>query len=574
MIASDLAEAPQAQRAGTLPADMRRSLAVFDVLVVILLGATAAIAWTGGGRFELLGVPVAARSWPRPLLAALLLFAATHALPAVRGGVADVVRRLAELTTAAMIVGAVGVTAAYIIHACGGLDSHGYVAFSALLSRGHLDRPMPDLSWVPVAPVGDIASPLGFSPSPDGSALVPIFSPGAPLLMAVARLMAGADAVFWVSWICQAALVAVVFLLARHRYGTLTAGLAAALMAAHPVAAAYAMQAMSDVPATLATVLAVYWMCGRSTPQPMLAGLAGSLAVLTRPPLLLALVVLGVLTLRRTPRAALTMGAFVMPGLLWLMWTQYRLFGNPLISGIGSASTLFTLAAVPHNVAAHGKWFLIVHTPLIVPALWLGWRSDRWFATVAASTAAAVALPYAFFGGLFDDWEMVRFLLPGLALLVPIAAEGVATLLRRIPSPAARQWSVVALSLVALLASGRWLDSHGVLTLPALEAKYPRAAEWIASRAPANAVVLASLHSGSVDYYSGRLTLRWDALPADSLAETVTAAGRRGMPVYAVLEGYEMAQFERRFAGQLGSRVDFEPVDRVLTTYIAELRIR
>ena len=56
--------------------------------------------------------------------------------------------------------------------------------------------------------------------------------------------------------------------------------------------------------------------------------------------------------------------------------------------------------------------------------------------------------------------------------------------------------------------------------------------------------------------------------------ETVAAAGQRGMPVYAVLEGYEMPQFERRFAGQLGSRVTFEPVDRVLTTYIAELRAR
>jgi len=553
---------------------MRRSLAVLDVLVVVLLGAAMAIAWSGGGRFELLGVPVSARSWPRALLAALLLFAATHALPALRGRAADLVRRLAVLTTAALIVAALGVTAAYIIHACGGLDSHGYVAFSALLSEGRLARPMPDLSWLPVPRVEEIASPLGFMPSPDGSALVPVFSPGAPLLMAAARLMAGADAVFWVSWICQAALVGVVFLLARHRYGTLTAGLAAALMAAHPVAAAYAMQAMSDVPATLATVLAVYWMCGRSNPQPVLAGLAGSLAVLARPPLLLALAVLGALTLRRTPRAALTMGAFVMPGVLWLMWTQYVLYGNPLVSGIGTASTLFTIAAVPHNVVAHGKWFLIVDTPLSVPALWLGWRSDRWFATVAASTAAAVALPYAFFAGLFDDWEMLRFLLPGLALLVPIAAEGVATLLRRLPSPAAQQWSVVALSLVALLASGRWLDSHGVLALPVLEAKYPRAAEWIASRAPEDAVVFASLHSGSINYYSGRLTLRWDALPSDRLAETVAAAEQRGMPVYAVLEGYEMPQFERRFAGQLGSRVTFEPVDRVLTTYIAELRVR
>src|SRR6185503_9177258 len=149
---------------------MRRSLAVLNVLVVVLLGAAMAIAWSGGGRFELLGVPVSARSWPRALLAALLLFAATHALPALRGRAAAVVRRRAVLTTAALIVAALGVTAAYIIHACGGLDSHGYVACSALLSQGRLARPMPDLSWLPVPRVEEIASPLGFMPSPDGSA--------------------------------------------------------------------------------------------------------------------------------------------------------------------------------------------------------------------------------------------------------------------------------------------------------------------------------------------------------------------------------------------------------------------
>jgi hypothetical protein len=345
-------------------------------------------------------------------------------------------------------------------------------------------------------------------------------------------------------------------------------------MAAHPVAAAYAMQAMSDVPSTLATVLAVYWMVGRREPQPILAGLAGSIAVLARPPLLLPMLVLGAIRLRSARSDSVRFAAAVLPGLLWLMWLQWHLFGNPLASGHGSFRELFTVDAALHNVTAHGKWFLVVHTPLVVPALWLGWRSDRAFGTLALATAAGVALPYIFFGGLFDDWEMLRFLLPGIALLVPVAAEGVVTLLRRLVSPAIQPWTVAALALVALLASGRWLESHGVLALPLLEAKYPRAADWIARRTPANAIVLASLHSGSVNYYSGRLTLRWDALPPDRLTESVAAAAQRGQPMYAVLEEYELPQFEQRFAAQIGSQVDVEPVDRVLTTYIATLRRR
>ena len=72
----------------------------------------------------------------------------------------------------------------------------------------------------------------------------------------------------------------VVFAMARMRYGTLTAGLAAVLMAAHPVAAAYSMQAMSDIPATLATVVAVYALAARREPLPVVAGLAASLAIM------------------------------------------------------------------------------------------------------------------------------------------------------------------------------------------------------------------------------------------------------------------------------------------------------
>lgn len=556
------------------PDQMLRLKNVADLLVVALFAAAAAIAWTGGGRVEFGGFRLSAGSWSRPLVAAVLLFAATRgrALLRRRTSPADAAQRLATLITAALIVAALMATAAFIIHACGGLDSHGYVAFSELLSRGRISRPLSDLSWLPVDRAADVAAPLGFIPSSDGLKLLPEFPPGLPLLMAGARLLAGPQAVFWVPWLCQACLVAIVFLLSRHRYGTLTGGLAAALMAAHPVAAAYAMQAMSDVPATLATVVAVYATMGRDKPRPLAAGLAGSLAMLIRPPLLLPMVVLCAAGLRRTPRAALVMAVGVLPGLLGLMLLQYQMFGSPLVSGHGSAGRLFTTDAAIHNLTAHGKWFLIVHTPLIVPALWLGWRADRRFGTLMMALAGAVALPYVFYVVPFDDWEMLRFLLPGLALLIPVAAEGVASLLRRLPSPALRQLAVVAVAALALITSGQWLDSHGILALPRFEAKYPRVATWFAQRTPANAVVLASLHSGSVQYYSGRLTLRWDAIPPGRLARTVAAAGARGLPVYAALESYEMPQFERRFAGEIGTEVTFDPLDRIFTTYMAELR--
>lgn len=554
---------------------MRLTAVVVDVLVSLLLVAAAMIALTGGRRLEIAGAAISARDWSRPLAAALVLFVASQAPDVVRRRVSggQVVRRLAILVTASLPVVALASTAVYIIHACGGLDSHGYVAFSELLSRGKLSRPLPDVPWLAVDRPADVLSPLGFIPASDGRSIIPEFPPGLPILLAAARLVAGPDAVYWVAWLCEIALVGVIFAMARERYGTLTAGLAAALIAAHPVVAAYSMQTMSDVPATLATVVAVYALAALRTPAPAAAGLAASFAILIRPPLALPMVVLGVWALRCTPRAAWNMAAWTLPGLLGLMLLQYELFGNPLVSGHGSAGHLFTVSTLAHNLTAHAKWFLIVQTPLAVPALWWGWRSDKPFATSMLTIAFAEALPYFFYGVPFDDWEMLRFLLPGIALLVPVAAEGAGSLLRRLPQPAMPQVGVVAISVLALFASSRWLGSHGYLTMAITETKYPRVAEWFSAHTTPDTVVFASLHSGSINYYSGRQTLRWEAIPPDRLVPTLQGLAARGIPAYVVFDSdYESNQFRRRFSEAVGTQVRMEPVDRIFTTIIATIR--
>jgi hypothetical protein len=287
------------------------------------------------------------------------------------------------------------------------------------------------------------------------------------------------------------------------------------------------------------------------------------------------MVVLGVAALRRTPRTAWAMAAWTLPGLLALMLLQYELFGNPLVSGHGSAGHLFTVSTLAHNLTAHAKWFLIVHTPLAVPALWWGWRSDKPFATLMFATALAEALPYFFYGVPFDDWEMLRFLLPGIALLVPVAAEGVGSLLRRLPQPVMPQLGVVMISFMALFASSRWLGSHGYLTMSITETKYPRVAEWFTAHTTPETVVFASLHSGSINYYSGRLTLRWEAISPDRLVPTLQGLAARGTPAYVVFDSdYESDQFQRRFGELIGTQVRLEPVNRIFTTIIATIQHR
>jgi hypothetical protein len=65
-----------------------------------------------------------------------------------------------------------------------------------------------------------------------------------------------------------------------------------------------------------------------------------------------------------------------------------------------------------------------------------------------------------------------------------------------------------------------------------------------------NSVVLAFERSGSLRYYAGRMTLRYDVLEPDWLDRAVTWLTARGIHVYAVLDQRQVAECKRRFAGQ------------------------
>ena len=57
-------------------------------------------------------------------------------------------------------------------------------------------------------------------------------------------------------------------------------------------------------------------------------------------------------------------------------------------------------------------------------------------------------------------------------------------------------------------------------------------------------------HSGSIRYYSGRLTLRYDWLDGDWLDRAIEVLERSGRPVYVLLDDWEEPAFRERFAGQ------------------------
>jgi len=65
-----------------------------------------------------------------------------------------------------------------------------------------------------------------------------------------------------------------------------------------------------------------------------------------------------------------------------------------------------------------------------------------------------------------------------------------------------------------------------------------------------NSVVLVWERSGTIRYYSGRTTLRYDYLDREWLDRCVAWLRGRGVHVYAVLDPNHVEQCRRRFAGQ------------------------
>jgi phosphatidylserine/phosphatidylglycerophosphate/cardiolipin synthase-like enzyme len=107
------------------------------------------------------------------------------------------------------------------------------------------------------------------------------------------------------------------------------------------------------------------------------------------------------------------------------------------------------------------------------------------------------------------------------------------------------------------------------------ERRYVRAAEFIGERTPPSAIVLAAQHSGSVRYYSHRLTLRYDALSADRLDRTLQELKEKGHHPYLVLDDFEQQDFRSRFAmSNRAGRLDWSPLFQVASdprVYIYDL---
>ena len=556
----------------------------------------AALIWsvvgllTGGFVLRVWGFTVMSRNPLRPFAAAVALAAiAVWALGRDRSTsrlvlLAGTRARRAGHVAAFASLAAFAIAAAWNTRAAGGSDSSCYVLQADAFAHGRaslepvLSEVPPGLSPAALAPIGFIASPA------PPHAAVPICASGLALMMAPV-LVAGRELVFLVVPVFAGLLVWWTFSFASRVADGATAACAAILLACSPIFLYQAVQPMSDVPAAALFMGALVCALRGGRASAFAAGALASLAVLTRPNLVIVIAPL-VLLLKNRDSATFPenpdgpgLSESVKPGqsrFLWfvaggvpagilLLALNAARYGGPLASGYGDSAGLFAWAHVAPNLARYPRWLLETQSPLIVLALagpvmlWArGWRRVALAATLSLAGVFATYFAYT----VFDDWWYLRFLLPALPLLMVFMTFSMFAIARRLSRAHGRRGAVIV---CALLASW-YLDvaaRRHAMDLRLLEARFRVTGEYAGRSLPANVIVLAVQHSGSVRFYGGKPSLAWDGIDPSALDQVIALLRTRGFAPVIVLEDAEEQPFRTRFATQGAGQLDWPPAAEV-----------
>jgi 4-amino-4-deoxy-L-arabinose transferase-like glycosyltransferase len=566
----------------------------------IALGAAlAAAVWTivliifGGFDTSILGIRVRTSDPFRPFLiavTAVLMFVAAvgddrtdtemeSVLDVVARTLSRIDLRLPAIILAVAIV-IVGLT--WSSKAAGGSDSYGYISQAELWLNGRLEITQPWVEQVPWPNAEGTFSPLGYRAGRTRTTITPTYSAGLPMMMALAKVVAGHCAIFWIVPLSGGVFVLAIFGIGR-RVGGDPAGLVAAwLLATSPSFLYMLLQPMSDIPAAAAWMVAFWCITSGTIGGAIAGGLAATLAVLIRPnlaPLASILALWFILEWRakgpdrqRYLRQGAAFLAALLPGVAVTAALNAFWNGSPFVSGYGTFADIFSFRNFLANAGNYAAWLSETQTPLafvgiaafFAPARWL-WPDVRQSTVLVCGLfVAGVWLEYCAYLT-FGAWLDLRFLLPAIGLMMVGLAVALLRLTRTTSGPMRGRRLVIALAVAFVVIM---LGRHGVqfATREAVfdqqrwEMKYPIVSALVAARTEPNAVIFSSLHSGSLRYYAGRMTLAYLSLDPAWLDRTISWLDAHGAHPYAVLEASEVNEFKERFSSANGAgRLEMTP---------------
>ena len=565
------------------------------ILALVALAWACVLLVVGGFTLHLGWLRLGARDATRALLAATVFIVSyvflagperlrsdaawiARPLGGRTAAIQEALRRRAAIPAAIVSLFTLLAGIGYGTFVAGGSDSYGYVSQAELWESGNLHVRQPLAAALPWSNALFTLSPLGYAPGTSGQDIVPTYPPGLPLLMAASRKVLGSNGQYYVVPALAALAVWLTFLLGRSLTGRASVGFSAALvLAASSPFLLMTMLPMSDVPAAAAWTLALLLALNGSVAASFASGAAAALAVLIRPNLVPVALVFAVSLLWRPARtrgvrlAALWSPlAFVcglVPGLVSVGVLNNDLYGSPLRSGYGDLRQIYALGYFPINFLGFLRWivgsgcsYVLVGTA----AAWAIWPRTMRPQHAGAPTRLllggfilAIWLSYVFYQP-YDAWWCLRFLLPIWPVSIVLAAALATGLFARMRLPAV---SAVLVGVAVLLAAWGCQAARAQSGFRLDEQRYVAAAAYVARHTEPDALVLSMQHSGSLRYYAGRVTIRYERLDPRSLDRDVDALSRLGYHTYIVLDDSEVPAFKEHFAsGNALGRLDWLPV--------------
>ena len=550
---------------------------VLRALVVAGVAWTLFVALLGGFDLRPFDIPFKSTEADRPGYATLLFIVLYAAL--YRRGLGDDVRWLesradpvarfverwsASIALAAAAV-AFGLGMTYGIHVAGGSDSYGYVSQSRLWLERDLIVEQPIARAVPWPDADWTFAPLGYRPAQGGGAIVPVYGPGLPVLMALGQLAIGQCGAYVVVPLLAAWLVWLTYRLGEAVASPITGVTSALLMSTSPVFLFMTLNPMSDVPVSAFLTAGLVLALSSSRRRALWTAVAVSLGIFVRPNLVPIGAIYLIVLLLRAPAGERwrTVWQFAAGGaipVLAVALTNAALYGAPWYAGYGSLSEMYSASFFTLNVRRYLTWLLQKETPLVFlapVAIVLCWRTAndrrRLAYRVLGAFIAAVWLVYLFYLP-FDTWSYLRFMLPAFPAMMVLAVVAAAFILVRFvggtPPRGSRSAAAVGLLLIVAIFAFRIerLRHDQILGARVSGVVLLSAADYVRTKLPPNAVVLTIQHSGSVRHYTNRLTMRWDLLAPEWWPRALDLLVARGYRPYLLVASFEEPQLRRHLS--------------------------
>jgi hypothetical protein len=264
----------------------------------------------------------------------------------------------------------------------------------------------------------------------------------------------------------------------------------------------------------------------------------------------LLLVVLGARGRERAVRAAIFLAPIV-PVVVLVAVLNTLWYGAPSNSGYGATRELYSAQNVWPNLRLYASWLWESQSPWLALALLpllpvLGRSMNRRVIGASLAISAAVFASYLSYSQ-FEVWWYLRFLMPAYGAFAVLAAAGLIAIARTVPQPFGRVAAAVALYMTVAGTVSFAADKGVFGRLRAGERRYVGAGEFAADHLPGNAVLFATQHSGSLRFYSGRPTLRFDWVQKEWASGVPAAMERLGYHPYLIVDDFEIPQVRVQF---------------------------